>query len=300
MKFLLIFLLINFASGIHFRRSFTMRWFLPMNLSIYSCDVSSIDLSANSTHVASYEGPHMSGRSAVDVSGIYFPACSIANLRTFPRGFSTIFPNIFAFDFRGCAYNTLDGDELNEYPSLRFFRSLRTPIVRIPGIFFAATPKVEFIDFDNNRIEHVGEGLLDDLPHLTRVYFRNRCLNMRALNRSEVQTLIEALRVHCPDVEHETTTVSVTTTMIPPTTTSTATTQLTTTLSPTTSTTIGTQPPSRCEIEDLEDFVCGLDEENQHLRERVRRLEEENEEFRWMFAELERKVLYLTARPCAC
>jgi hypothetical protein len=49
--------------------------------------------------------------------------------------------------------------------------------------------------------------------------------------------LIEVLRQNCTDIEPETTT------------------QLTTT----------NQPP-RCEIEDLEDFVCGLDEEVEYLR----------------------------------
>jgi chromosome segregation ATPase len=128
--------------------------------------------------------------------------------------------------------------------------------------------------------------LLDNLQDLQEVHFiLNTCIDKMAKNSSEIQALIEVLRVNCTDIEPETTT------------------QLTTT----------NQPP-RCEIEDLEDFVCGLDEEIEYLREKVETLKVKNEILEQKvktqdetleahsdaLVQLELKYLELSSRPCGC
>ena len=95
--------------------------------------------------------------------------------------------------------------------------------------------------------------------------------------------MIGALRVQCPDIDEETTTSEVTTEE--------------------TTTEVSNQPP-KCEIEDLEEFVCGLEEENQFLKNEVVNLQEENHQMREKLeshsaklAELEEKILELILRP---
>lgn len=154
---------------------------------------------------------------------------------------------------------SLNGDELEEYLDLQHFVLLGSNITRVPGNFLALAPNMKFLNLRANRIQHVGEGLIDHLQSLQQVYFsQNICINMNAGTSAQIQTLIEALRVQCRDI--------VTTTLIS----TTSTTFLTTSTS--------NQPP-RCEIDDLENFVCGLDEENQYLRGEINELSIKNEAF---------------------
>jgi hypothetical protein len=150
----------------------------------------------------------------------------------------------------------LNDDELEDYPNLEYYVHYQTNLTRISGRFFAPTPKMKAMYFRSNKIQHVGEGLLDDLEDLEYAdFYTNICISRAALSRSQLPGLIEALRQNCPDIEVDTTTTL-------------STTQSTTqgTFSTTQGTTSTNQPP-RCEIDDLEDLVCGLDEEIENLKE---------------------------------
>jgi hypothetical protein len=103
-----------------------------------------------------------------------------------------------------------------------------------------------YVNFRHNQIKHVGEGLLDHLEELISVQFNgNVCIDKGTTNSSQIPGFIEILRQNCPDIEPETTTLIST----------------------------SNQPP-RCEIDDLEDFVCGLDEEVKNLFEENQKMKE--------------------------
>jgi chromosome segregation ATPase len=143
--------------------------------------------------------------------------------------------------------------------------------------------------FYSNKIQHVGEGLLDGLQNLYSAIFENEvCIYKNANNPSEIPALIEALRQNCTDIETTTTT---------------------------------TISPPRCDINDFEDFACRLDEEIENLRdenenlkenvenltENVENLNQQNQEMREklenqaeVLLQLEQMVIELYSRPCAC
>lgn len=149
---------------------------------------------------------------------------------------------------------------------------------------------MRFVDFEYNMVKHVGEGLLDNLTNLIQVEMNdNICVNQRAYNSSQITQLKETLRTNCTDIAQETTTQS------------------------TTISTTSNQPP-RCEIDDIEDFVCGLDEEIKFLKGKDEKLQTEvdnlneknsfliaeNQEIRAILLELEQMLIDLTITPCAC
>lgn len=306
MKFLLLLILLSSAKGISITCSFDegVNWDIIGQL--YNCRVIALNLSNNSTHITEVNGTHISGKSNLDVGMILFESefCPQFNLRAIPKGFLNFFPNFIAIFFSACSIDFLNGDELAEYPNLVRYQHLESNLNRVPLNFFASTPNMTYIDFYANGIMHVGEGLLDNLSKLYRVYFEaEACIDKIAYNPSEIPSLIEALKVNCTDIVT------------------------------TTSTT--TNQPQRCEIDDLNDFVCGLDEEIDFLKDEMRRrneefenkfelletrnealeqevqelkplkgqvetLEAENREIREILLEIEQKVLDLTSRPCAC
>jgi chromosome segregation ATPase len=227
------------------------------------------------------------------------------------------FPNFIAFSIQRCAISHLNGNELEEYPNLKWYTHFDSNVTRIPGNYFASTPNMSSVNFERNRIQHVGESLLDNLQDLQRAIFSdNICISKDAENPSEIPALIETLRQNCPDIEQDTTTTLATTLY---------TTQGTFS---TTQGTTSTNLPPRCEIDDLEDFVCELADEIENLKEtdeklkakneilegqveelkaakndlndKVENLTAENKEIREILLQLEQMVIDLTIRPCAC
>lgn len=313
---LLTLLLVGFTNGIFISCDF-FNWNLGDPGTFYTCQVNLVNFYSNVNFITSYNGTHVSGKSSADVEMVFIPEgpshCTRFNMTTFPRGFSNIFPNLVALDVRGCAYNTFVGDELVEYPNLKYFASFLGNLLRIPGNLFSSNPNVQTINFNSNRIQMVGEGLLDHLQNLTRVYFqKNPCINMYVTSPTLIPSMIEALRSECPDNETSTSTT---------TTPSYGTTTLTNlpTTPPIGSTTTTLYPPSspnRCYEECIESFVCSLNrkiiildgrvrvlegfetqlEENEELEIRVEELEKENKEMSDKIANLQNDLNALKAK----
>lgn len=291
MTLILLFALFSIAHAIFITCDFNYNNWIT-NGNFYNCDVKSIDFSDNQTHITGFNGSHLNSNSCLDVKIINFgypnaTSCSSLNLTVFPKGFINFFPNIIGFIFWECAINSLNGDELNEYSNIRYYIHHNSNLTRIPGEFFASNPGMKYVFFSYNKLMHVGENLLDNLQNLETVWFLgNTCVNKGASNPSEIPALIEVLRQNCTDIELETTTSQLTTTNAPP----------------------------RCEINDVEDFVCGLDEEIQILQNQIKELKTEKEALQrelqmhndallshgdWLLY-LDTAVNELKSRPCEC
>jgi hypothetical protein len=284
MKILIIFLFIKLISTFNIECSFFIEPWYPEYL--YTCAPITVDFSANSTHATSYNGTHKDGKSASDVRMVHFVP-SFNFFPTFPRGFLKIFPNLDALKFAGRQWNSLKGDELEEYPNLVYFTVRQASLVRIPGNLFALNPKMRHIEFYDNKIEHVGEGLLDHLKNLSRVDFENNvCINKAATSPSQYEDLIERLRVQCPENKTDSTTVALSTT--------------TTTENSSNGSTQSPSRPDRCFDDFIENFICEINDKakdliprTEKLWARVRALQDIQNQFIRLtknFANLEKKV----------
>lgn len=286
MKIFLIFLVIPISSGVNVscQFSYVHNYELFLNDS-YTCNVVSIDFSEDSNNYVTSLNETQLGLVETLTFGYYYVQCPNLNLGVIPKGLSNIFPNMTALLFYYCPVTHLFGDELEEYTKLEILMIQYFNIIRVPPEIFTYNPNMKFVGFYNNEIQHVGHGLLEHLRFLVRADFRgNICVNMKAFVAQEIPALIEHMRNNCTDIE-TTTTLRTTTTTLPTTTT----------------------PPPRCIIEDLDDFVCGLDEEIEILRERnenlenqveilTRNSESQAEELRSLAARLDE----LEQRPCDC
>lgn len=216
MKFFVFLIFLSGASGIFITCDF---YYTSWDLigDTYVCEVTSADFSDNSTHITGYNGTHLSGNSSFDVGIVEFNCDYYSlNFTTIPKGFLEIFPNKKGLFFESCPINVLNGDELDEYPNLKFFAIYYSNLTRVPGNLFNKTPDLVFVYFALNQIQHVGNGLLDHLQNLQEAYFfGNICISKIASNPSEIPALIEALRQNCPDIE---TTPTISTSPSPPTT----------------------------------------------------------------------------------
>jgi hypothetical protein len=171
--------------------------------SCYRCFISAVDFSDGSTHVTTFDGEHLEGYSDEDVCQFYLVYCDQFNIRTFPRGFSKLFPNTRSVVLSQCEITSLIGDELEEFPNLQEFWLVHSNVTRIPGNFFVPTPNIEFIALQLNPFRRVGEGLFDNLEKLYELYFfNNACVDERlsARNPDQIPALVGTIKTYCPDV----------------------------------------------------------------------------------------------------
>lgn len=203
MKYFLIFFCITSARGIFLSCSF--QWMsVERTGNQYTCNVIALDFSDNLTHITGYEGTHFPGHSSIDVKTIFSMRTfrSDPNITFLPKGFANFFPNIIAFFIWESEIEKLNGDELEEHPNLQHFMIFQSKFTRVPGNFFASNPNMIYIAMSNNGIEHVGEGLLDNLKSLEQARFGfNVCIDRNAFVPFMVPVLIRALRVQCPDIK---------------------------------------------------------------------------------------------------
>lgn len=254
------------------RFNFDVYW--PVLGHVYTCEVMSMDFSDNSTFITGFNGTHVSGYSNDDVRMIEFDLrlCPRFNLTIVPKGFLNFFPNFTGLAFYNCSIDFLNGNELDEYPNLEYWFSQNTELTRVPGEFFVSTLGLRFVNFGNNKIQRIGEGLLDHLNDLDRAFFYNNdCISHSAANPTQIPALIRALKEKCPDIDDETTTE--------------------------TTTEISTTSEPRCEIDDIEIFVCNLEEEiemlkieNENMQSQIRNLNEENLYLKDIVEDLRRRV----------
>lgn len=161
-------------------------------------------------------GVHLSGKSNADVKGFHV----ISNHGQFNRilkGIEHFFPNLIGFSWQQGNLSAISTDDFSVFPALQEIQFYNNRLVSLDGDLFRNTPKLIFIRFDYNHLEHVGFGLLDGLNNLTYAYFNgNPCIDMRATTPDAIQDLKLKLIDQCqPFVTTESsTTVTSTTTTI--------------------------------------------------------------------------------------
>jgi hypothetical protein len=143
-----------------------------------------------------FTGVHRDGFTERDVEMVRISEAP--NLQTIPQGVLQFFPNFIGFHLRYTGIRNLRGDELVEYPNLQWFALQFNAIEYIPGNLFSSTPNVISVSFSGNQLRKVGEGLLNNLKDLHRVYFLNAvCINMVATTEAEIEILKETLMMQC-------------------------------------------------------------------------------------------------------
>lgn len=200
MRLLVLFVALGAAHGIHLSCDFYFDYSeYGVLASTYYCLVTAMDFSDNPTHITAVSGEHLSGFTSADVRKIYF-YCDPYNFTALPKGLLDFFPNLQGFIIFGCPLN-LVGNELEEYPGTILWAHGYTSLERIPGNFFAPTPKMQHVEIFRTQLKHVGVGLLDHLYDLSdAIFLQNTCIDQEVRGQGDMSELIHALREQCPDL----------------------------------------------------------------------------------------------------
>lgn len=181
----------------------------------YTCYQPYVISDGNLTHVLNITGPHLSGKSNADVRAFY-PYTDLKQFKRIPKGVEKFFPDLLAFVWPYGNLSTIAADDLKPFQNLQAFHAYGSGLVSLEGDLFKYTPKLEYISLDNNLLEHVGFGLLDNLRNLSQAYFRNNpCIDMAVVSPAGIQQIKFMLQNNCPPQAATVTTSSSSTSLAP-------------------------------------------------------------------------------------
>lgn len=224
-------------------------------------------------------------------------------LNRIPTGIADFFPYLIGLQwFRGNLME-ISGDDLRPFPDLRVLRIENNKLYVLDSNLFMHTPKLQWLGFGNNILQHVGLNLLSDLNDLTGAYFqKNPCIDMNAGTLEEIQELKLRLPDKCPPLSSvDPPPPTAPSTMIPSTT-------IPSTMIPSTTISTTTQNSGECsvgcidKIEALEQNVFsvieGLTREVSEQREENARQRQINTYHETRILELEKQMRERS--PCSC
>jgi hypothetical protein len=250
-------------------------------------------------------GDHLDGKVNADV--VFLSLFLSANLSHMSTNIESFFPNLRGISWYSVNLRFISAEDLKPFPNIVTFAVTTNKLVTIDGDLFKYTPKLQWIVFANNLIEHVGENLLTDLKDLVHVHFGNNvCIAFMANTPEALVELKQMLPVKCPPAPLTTTTIlpDTSTQVVPDTTT-------------TLTTTISTQPPqcsAECmeRIEKLSDKVNEVSDSNKILssenselkqqlaihQEIINQLMAAKDKLEERIVELEKQIREIGTNPC--
>lgn len=161
----------------------------------YQCQTKPFNVDSTQ-YLTNVTGVHMENKNNVDVAAIHISNCT--DLNYIPKGLLSIFPNLIGMYLHGCGIASLNGTELNEYPTLKLFALELSPLDHVPGNLFAQNPDVFFVSFNDNKINSTGRDLLSNLNKLSEIYFENNvCIDVHANTVQQVNEAKENLIQQC-------------------------------------------------------------------------------------------------------
>jgi hypothetical protein len=166
---------------------------------IYRCWTTNITESSNHT-VTNVTGTHATGKTNEDVQMVSIDGNN--QLSFVPRGFTNFFPNLNGIYLRYTTFDTLNGDELDEFgEKLTWFALEGSNLTTISSELFDFTPNIAHMFFYGNKLESVGRDLFTavNVAQLQILHFTsNPCINRNAYNQTDIVALISELQVSCP------------------------------------------------------------------------------------------------------
>ncbi|XP_037047385.1 uncharacterized protein LOC119082112 isoform X1 [Bradysia coprophila] len=145
-------------------------------------------------NVTTVYGLHETGKGHEDVHGIVMTS---QNLEFVPTNIESFFPNVIAISLWDNHITSIQNRHLAPFPNFEYLWLEGNNLTSVDGGLFSGLNSMRFINFNSNRIRHVGHDL--DLPLGGEVRFTgNSCISQTAATPDAVATLKLNLLRNCP------------------------------------------------------------------------------------------------------
>lgn len=166
----------------------------------YTCTVLSIDFSDdNLTQAWNVTGEHLNEElTDEDVEGIMIMNENFNG--AYPQGIGEIFPNVVTIRVDNSGIRELKREDLMPYPNLLMIVLMGNELETLDANVFDGTPKMECINFNRNRIRHLGPRVFKRLENLMALRLAgNFCIDAEAeMNPAALVDVLWQSTLACP------------------------------------------------------------------------------------------------------
>lgn len=166
----------------------------------YTCNVLSIDFSDdNLIRAWNATGEHFSEElSDDDVEGVWIDNENFNGV--FPQGIGEIFPSIVTIRVAEAGIRELTRNDLLQFPNLLMIVLIDNELETLDADVFDGTPNMECINFNRNRIRHLGPRVFQRLNNLMALRLAdNFCIDDEAeMNPAALVDLLWNSSLKCP------------------------------------------------------------------------------------------------------
>ena len=115
-----------------------------------------------------------------------------------PQKLGNFFPDVTALQLPNSKLKELLKEDISQFPKLKDLHLGYNDLESLPADLFEENLDLEYVIFSNNRLNHVGQGILTPLKKVYYVYFSaNFCIDQYSYTLSGVPSIIEALNAGC-------------------------------------------------------------------------------------------------------
>lgn len=165
--------------------------------SAYTCFQAIVsDKCDNSNAVVAASRNHIEGKTRADVEMLYFKIKQ--NFPKLPTEIDKIFPNIVTLRLPKLGLEEISKEDL-KFPKLKNLYLGHNNLKSLDSDLFEFTPNLEFVGFDFNQIENIGEKTFDSLSNLKIMYANaNKCLTDEEAPRDgKIPDLTKVIKEKC-------------------------------------------------------------------------------------------------------
>jgi BTB/POZ domain len=174
----------------------------------YTCKITDASITEPGTEISSIFGNHLSNRSNVDVTAIYFEGTII---NYFPRKLHKLFSNLKALQIYNCSLKEVSNEDLIGLEILEDFCLTKNDLQSLPSDLFVGMSFLKQASFKDNKLKFLSSALFEPVAgnELQLVSFSNNT-NIDAFyspgyegSVESIQKLMDIIDEKCKDNEQE-------------------------------------------------------------------------------------------------
>lgn len=166
--------------------------------SAYICDARVLIFSSNESVIYAVTQNHLYNRTNDNVNGLLITNQRLASV---PKQVVKFYQNIQALYLRNTSLTQISSADLQPFPLLVHLTLWDNDLQVLDGDLFKFTPNIRYIDFDNNKLIHIGLNILNSLRNLTYALFNNNTCISTSVNSAaspDIASLKLELSTKCP------------------------------------------------------------------------------------------------------
>lgn len=120
-----------------------------------------------------------------------------------PSGLNIFFPNIIELKISNSSLQFIEKKNLAQFTNLKYLDLSGNELKTLDDDLFSANVMLRDINFNKNKLNAVGENILEPLKNAFKIDFGdNVCINKEATGEAEIQELKHQLAEKCPLPSH--------------------------------------------------------------------------------------------------